>query len=189
MFLRVFPSTPALNSTFFKAFMRDLNDSQRIHLTIDHRPVSPGFPWLQLRLKETCLTLEKLPKALKMSRIFHGLHHLFVKYVFLVHPVRAPYTPRKRTAGTRIFRPFGKVKTSTQFYTPSILGFQPLVFGDKNNFWTNPYKSWFTKCQKKNFQKLTCWLTYNKTAGWPLVGNEGINLYIGILGIHSLIPY
>ena len=24
---------------------------------------------------------------------------------------------------------------------------------------------------------------------WPLVGNEGINLYIGILGIHSLIPY
>ena len=25
--------------------------------------------------------------------------------------------------------------------------------------------------------------------GWPLVGNEGINLYIGILGIHSLIPY
>ncbi len=26
-------------------------------------------------------------------------------------------------------------------------------------------------------------------AGWPLVGNEAINLYIGILGIHSLIPY
>ena len=26
-------------------------------------------------------------------------------------------------------------------------------------------------------------------ASWPLVGNEGINLYIGILGIHSLIPY
>ena len=26
-------------------------------------------------------------------------------------------------------------------------------------------------------------------SGWPLVGNEGINLYIGILGIHSLIPY
>ena len=25
--------------------------------------------------------------------------------------------------------------------------------------------------------------------GWPLVGNERINLYIGILGIHSLIPY
>ncbi len=25
--------------------------------------------------------------------------------------------------------------------------------------------------------------------GWPLVGNEGINLYIGILGIHCLIPY
>ena len=25
--------------------------------------------------------------------------------------------------------------------------------------------------------------------GWPLVGNEGINLYNGILGIHSLIPY
>ncbi len=25
--------------------------------------------------------------------------------------------------------------------------------------------------------------------GWPLVGNEGINLYIAILGIHSLIPY
>ena len=24
---------------------------------------------------------------------------------------------------------------------------------------------------------------------WPLVENEGINLYIGILGIHSLIPY
>ncbi len=36
--------------------------------------------------------------------------------------------------------------------------------------------------------------TKNKTRdlfchGWPLVGNEGINLYIGILGIHSLIPY
>ena len=26
-------------------------------------------------------------------------------------------------------------------------------------------------------------------AGWPLVGNDVINLYIGILGIHSLIPY
>ena len=26
-------------------------------------------------------------------------------------------------------------------------------------------------------------------SGWPFVGNEGINLYIGILGIHSLIPY
>ncbi len=29
----------------------------------------------------------------------------------------------------------------------------------------------------------------NQISGWPLVGNEGINLYIGILGIHSLIPY
>ena len=29
----------------------------------------------------------------------------------------------------------------------------------------------------------------NSQTGWPLVGNEGINLYIGILGIHSLIPY
>ncbi len=26
-------------------------------------------------------------------------------------------------------------------------------------------------------------------SGWPLVGNEEINFYIGILGIHSLIPY
>ena len=29
----------------------------------------------------------------------------------------------------------------------------------------------------------------NFFSGWPLVGNEGINLYMGILGIHSLIPY
>ena len=38
------------------------------------------------------------------------------------------------------------------------------------------------------------WTLENKTdlawfTSWPLVGNEGINLYIGILGIHSLIPY
>ena len=26
-------------------------------------------------------------------------------------------------------------------------------------------------------------------SSWPLVGNEGSNLYIGILGIHSLIPH
>ncbi len=32
---------------------------------------------------------------------------------------------------------------------------------------------------------MTSW-KYNN---WPLVGNEGINLYRGILGIHSLIPY
>ena len=31
--------------------------------------------------------------------------------------------------------------------------------------------------------------TLQQWSGWPLVGNEGINLYIGILGIHSLIPY
>ena len=31
-----------------------------------------------------------------------------------------------------------------------------------------------------------CW---GSKTGWSLVGNEGINLYIGILGIHSLIPY
>ena len=29
----------------------------------------------------------------------------------------------------------------------------------------------------------------SECSGWPSVGNEGINLYIGILGIHSLIPY
>ena len=32
-------------------------------------------------------------------------------------------------------------------------------------------------------------LKSGESSGWPLVGNEGINLYIGILGIHSLIPY
>ena len=26
-------------------------------------------------------------------------------------------------------------------------------------------------------------------SSWPLVGKWGINLYFGILGIHSLIPY
>jgi len=25
--------------------------------------------------------------------------------------------------------------------------------------------------------------------GWPLVGNEGMKLYMVIMGIHSLIPY
>ena len=33
------------------------------------------------------------------------------------------------------------------------------------------------------------WGEITLITGWPLVGNEGINLYIGILGIHSLIPY
>ncbi len=38
----------------------------------------------------------------------------------------------------------------------------------------------------------TFFKSYEKTdpfSSWPLVGNDGINLYIGILGIHSLIPY
>ena len=26
-------------------------------------------------------------------------------------------------------------------------------------------------------------------SGWPLVGNEGMKLYMVLMGIHSLIPY
>ena len=37
--------------------------------------------------------------------------------------------------------------------------------------------------------KVRFFLCNEQSTGWPLVGNEGINLYIGILGIHSLIPY
>ena len=44
--------------------------------------------------------------------------------------------------------------------------------------------------KKKNTQMQPMGLEYLPLfTGWPLVGNEGINLYIGILGIHSLIPY
>ena len=49
-------------------------------------------------------------------------------------------------------------------------------------FFQDPEVRWMALCQGIDHEKV-CLL-----AALP-VGNEGMNLYIGILGIHSLIPY
>ena len=40
-----------------------------------------------------------------------------------------------------------------------------------------------------NYGKLSIKIHQTKLSGWPLVGNEGMKLYMVMMGIHSFIPY
>ena len=62
----------------------------------------------------------------------------------------------------------------------------------KSSRFSDRWQPWLPTCNGTGLQQKSVLMKNLETlkiTGWPLVGNEGINLYIGILGIHSLIPY
>ncbi len=64
--------------------------------------------------------------------------------------------------------------------------FAPSVCGQEGLWFIGPV---FKTYGPVSLRMMAVNICKQQISGWPLVGNEGINLYIGILGIHSLIPY